>query len=133
MQVPNPAPVAPVPPIATASPVSTTKAGKRSSLAIAALIVGIMAVILEIFISNLTNFIIAVAPVSLAAIGLGVPALGSSRRGLAIAGVVLGSLSLVSVIILFSVNIATQSRCQLNPTSDPQCQAVTTQTTGVGQ
>ena len=137
--VPAPAPsVAPVPAqvkapgIPAPAPVSS-KASKRSSLAVAALIVGIMAVVLEIFISNLTNFIIAVAPVSLAAIGLGVPALGSPRRGLAIAGVVLGSLSLVSVIILFSVNLATQSRCQLNPGSDPQCQAVTTQSTGVGQ
>jgi len=103
---------------------STLKADKRSSLALAALIVGVVSVLLEVFVSTQMNYIVGVAPISLAAIGLGIPALGSERRGLAIAGVVLGSLSLVSVIILFSVNLVTESRCKVNATSDPQCQVI---------
>ena len=100
---------------------------KRSSLALAALLVGIVAIGLEIFMANALRLLIFVAPVSIAAIGLGIPALGSARRGLAIAGVVLGSLSLVGVIILFTVGTSIENRCRTNVEfagSSPQCSGI---------
>lgn len=120
-------------PVAGAAPamVSPKTNDKRSSLALAALLVGITAIGLEIFMASALRLLIFVAPVSLAAIGLGIPALGSARRGLAIAGVVLGSLSLIAVIILFTVGQSIENRCRTNvefAASSPQCQGIQLET-----
>lgn len=97
----------------------------KSNLAMAGLIVGVLTVLVEVLITSSTlKQIIYIIPLSLTAIGLSAPALGSSRRGYAIGGLVLGSLSLASIIILYGVSFAVDNRCQSDPnfaSSNAQC------------
>ncbi len=124
--VPQITPAAPLAP-----PVGSVSKGKkdRTSLAIASLIVAVAAIVAEIFITSGIRLLIFVAPLGLASIGMGLPSLGSSRRGMAIAGVVLGTLSLVSVIILYTIGASLENQCRTNTefaASNPQCQAINT-------
>ena len=130
----NPSQANPIPPIAAPAGQnqtddSTVKAKPvkdfKSNLAVAGLIIGVLTVLVEILITSSTlKQIIYIIPLSLTAIGLSAPALGSSRRGYAIGGLVLGSLSLVSIIILYGVSFAVDNRCQSDPnfaSSNAQC------------
>lgn len=92
---------------------------------------GVFSVILGAFLSGGDwKFILFVGPLALVAIVLGVMAMKSPRRGMAIAGIVLGVLGLGAAVILAGVSISTEQRCRKEPAyaaQNPQCSAYVTQ------
>lgn len=86
-------PVPPVPPVPTVSPVAPVpRTNDKQGLAIASLVVGII---------NLCAWFLPICggPLSIVGIVLGVLGLPSTRRGMAIAGIVLSSIALLLSII----------------------------------
>lgn len=95
-----------------------------------AMLFGIGAVLTSIIVATRWPLALGIVPIAMLAIGLAIPGMSTSQRGMARAGLILGSLALLGVITLYGVSQFVGRRCGNGdgfPFNNPLCSQLESQ------
>ena len=119
---PNPQPTQPV----SSAPTSPAQPNSQKDwLVYAALAIGIISILAQVFVSGTPGFAIILVGISLVGIFLGFKSLKGGKRSIAVAVVIISALALVSAVVQAGIAINIARKCQTDPSyaaQSAQCQ-----------